>query len=101
MEFARLQEAAEAPDTRVKHYKEFIVHLDDDSMLRPRLNNHTYEDRSTAHQLFLGINYTIIACFIIILLNTFSQNEGNFSPDICCNIVPCKLLSSRQSTGFL
>ena len=56
---------------------------------------------SIIHQPFLGINYTIIACFIIILLNTFSQNEGNFSPDICCNIVPCKLLSSRQSTGFL
>ena len=31
MEFARLQEAAEAPDTRVKHYKEFLMHLDDAS----------------------------------------------------------------------
>ena len=29
MEYARLQEAAEAPDTRVKHYKEFLMHLDD------------------------------------------------------------------------
>ncbi|MET3108784.1 glutamate synthase (NADPH/NADH) small chain [Oxalobacteraceae bacterium GrIS 2.11] len=31
MEFARLQEAAEAPATRVKHYKEFLLHLDDTS----------------------------------------------------------------------
>lgn len=29
MEYKRLQEAAEAPDTRVKHYKEFLLHLDD------------------------------------------------------------------------
>ncbi len=29
MEYARLQEAAEAPGTRVKHYKEFLMHLDD------------------------------------------------------------------------
>ena len=31
MEFARLQEAAEAPGSRVKHYKEFLMHLDDAS----------------------------------------------------------------------
>ncbi|WP_394779782.1 glutamate synthase subunit beta [Undibacterium sp.] len=29
MEFERLQEAAEAPQLRKKHYKEFLVHLDD------------------------------------------------------------------------
>ncbi len=29
MEFQRLQEASEAPQARKKHYKEFIVHLDD------------------------------------------------------------------------
>ncbi|PRC94019.1 glutamate synthase subunit beta [Solimicrobium silvestre] len=29
MEYARLQEAAEAPATRVKHHKEFLLHLDD------------------------------------------------------------------------
>lgn len=29
MEYARLQEAAEAPAARVKHYKEFFVHLND------------------------------------------------------------------------
>jgi len=29
MEYARLQEAAEAPGTRVRHYKEFLMHLDD------------------------------------------------------------------------
>lgn len=29
MEYARLQEAAEAPDTRIKHYREFLLHLDD------------------------------------------------------------------------
>jgi glutamate synthase (NADPH/NADH) small chain len=31
MEYQRLQEASEAPQTRTKHYKEFIVHLSDDS----------------------------------------------------------------------
>jgi len=31
MEYARLAEAAEAPDSRVKHYKEFLLHLDDAS----------------------------------------------------------------------
>ncbi|TDK62567.1 glutamate synthase subunit beta [Sapientia aquatica] len=29
MEYARLQEAAEAPAARLKHYKEFLLHLDD------------------------------------------------------------------------
>jgi glutamate synthase (NADPH/NADH) small chain len=29
MEYKRLQEAAEAPESRVKHYKEFLLHLDD------------------------------------------------------------------------
>jgi len=29
MEFSRLQEAAEAPASRVKHYKEFLLHLND------------------------------------------------------------------------
>ena len=29
MEFSRLQEGAEAPAARLKHYKEFLVHLDD------------------------------------------------------------------------
>lgn len=29
MEYARLQEASEAPQSRVKHYKEFLLHLDD------------------------------------------------------------------------
>jgi len=31
MEYARLQEAAEVPGSRVKHYKEFLLHLDDAS----------------------------------------------------------------------
>ena len=31
MEYARLAEAAEAPDSRVKHYKEFLLHLNDGS----------------------------------------------------------------------
>jgi glutamate synthase (NADPH/NADH) small chain len=31
MEFQRLQEASEAPQARKKHYKEFIVHLSDES----------------------------------------------------------------------
>ena len=30
LEFERLQEAAEAPESRVKHYKEFVLHLTDD-----------------------------------------------------------------------
>jgi len=30
MEYARIQEAAQAPTERVKHYKEFFVHLKDD-----------------------------------------------------------------------
>ncbi|MBB3214636.1 glutamate synthase (NADPH/NADH) small chain [Herbaspirillum sp. Sphag1AN] len=29
MEFERLKEASEAPQARLKHYKEFVVHLDD------------------------------------------------------------------------
>ena len=29
MEFKRLQEVAEAPESRMKHYKEFLLHLDD------------------------------------------------------------------------
>ena len=29
MEYQRLKEASEAPDTRTKHYKEFILHLND------------------------------------------------------------------------
>lgn len=29
MEYQRLQEASEAPKTRLKHYKEFLMHLDD------------------------------------------------------------------------
>lgn len=29
MEYERLQEASEAPQSRMKHYKEFVVHLDD------------------------------------------------------------------------
>ncbi len=31
MEYGRLQEAAEAPASRVKHYREFLMHLDDGS----------------------------------------------------------------------
>ena len=31
MEYSRLQEASEAPASRVKHYKEFLMHLDDAS----------------------------------------------------------------------
>ena len=30
LEFQRLHEAAEAPESRVKHYKEFVLHLTDD-----------------------------------------------------------------------
>ena len=30
LEYARLQEAAEAPDARTKHYREFIAHLSDE-----------------------------------------------------------------------
>jgi glutamate synthase (NADPH/NADH) small chain len=29
MEYQRLQEASEAPQSRKKHYKEFVMHLDD------------------------------------------------------------------------
>ncbi len=29
MEYGRLQEAAEAPTSRIKHYREFLLHLDD------------------------------------------------------------------------
>lgn len=29
MEYARLREASEAPQTRIKHYQEFVLHLDD------------------------------------------------------------------------
>ncbi len=29
MEFQRLQEACEAPQSRTKHYKEFLMHLSD------------------------------------------------------------------------
>ena len=30
MEYQRLQEASEAPEARLKHYKEFTLHLNDD-----------------------------------------------------------------------
>ena len=32
MEYKRLQEASEAPQTRKKHYKEFSLHLTDDQV---------------------------------------------------------------------